>query len=141
MMFYIGNTTIDENVSLLHENDDIRLCTMQRAVPEQMLGVYFIYSASQRFIFIELSDKSQSSLARRAGINSYDRIISLNGVNVENNTLKQFMNRFESERHLPVQMLVCSPATYEHYKVNKKHLHSNLPTIQRLKPVYAISSN
>jgi predicted metalloprotease with PDZ domain len=114
---------------------------MQRAVPEQKLGVNFMYSISQQFIFIKLTDKSQSSLARRAGIKNYDRIISLNGVNVENDTLDQFMNRFESERHLPVQMLVCGPARYEHYKASKTLLYSYFSTIQQLEPVYATSSN
>ena len=122
-------------------NDDIRLCTMQRAIPEQRLGIVLGYFAPQRFHYIELIEDLPSSLARRAGLKSYDQMIFLNGVNIENDSRTQFDHRFDIDRHLPVQMLVCSPATYEHYKANQKIFHFNLPTIQRLKPVYATSSN
>jgi len=114
---------------------------MQRAIPQQKLGFYRYYHRQHRYHFIKLTEELESSLARRAGIKTYDRIISLNGVNIEDGTLDQLGKRFESERHLPVQMLVCSPATYEHYKANNQRLHSDLPTVQHLKPVYATSSN
>jgi C-terminal processing protease CtpA/Prc len=114
---------------------------MQRAVPEQKLGVNLRYHRQQRIHYIELTEGLPSSLAHRAGLKNYDRIISFNGINIQNGTEDQFYKRFDVERHLPVQLLVCSPATYQHYKSNNKLLHSDLPTIQRLKPVYAISSN
>ncbi|CAF1323219.1 unnamed protein product [Rotaria sp. Silwood1] len=112
---------------------------MQRAISQQILGVYFLYFAPQRFHYIELAEDSPSSLARRAELKNYDRVIFLNGVNIENDTHAMFYYRFDTARHLPVQMLVCSPATYEHYKTNKKQFHLDLPTIQHLKPVYATS--
>ncbi|CAF4419276.1 unnamed protein product, partial [Rotaria sp. Silwood2] len=132
---------VDENINLTYTDDDIRLCTMQRAVPQQRIGVYFHYFAPQRFHYIKLTEDAPSSLARRAGLKNYDRIIFLNGVNIENDNYDQFYYRFDTERHLPVQMLVCSPATYEHYKTNKKLFHNDLTTIQRLKPVYATSTS
>ncbi|CAF2838219.1 unnamed protein product [Rotaria sp. Silwood2] len=114
---------------------------MQRAIPQQKMGLNSFYFASKRFHYITLTEDWPLSLALRAGIKSYDRIIFFNGVNIENDTFDQFIHRIDIERHLPVQMLVCSPATYEHYKANKKPFHCDLPTIQRLKPVYATSSN
>jgi hypothetical protein len=114
---------------------------MQRAIPKQLLGVSPGYHRQPRFHFVTLSKDLQSTLASRAGIKNYDRVISYNGVNIEHDTFDQFMNRFDIDRNLPVQMLVCSPATYAHYKSNNKRLHSDLPTVQRLRPVYATSSN
>ncbi len=141
MIFHTASAPLDENMSLTYENDDIRLCTMQRAIPQQLLGVYFRYHSKQRIHYIEIIEEFRSSLAQRAGIKNYDRIISLNGINILNDTPNHLDKRFDTERHLPVQMLVCSPATYEHYKVNNQLLHSDLPTVQHLQPVYATSSN
>ncbi|CAF3804948.1 unnamed protein product [Rotaria sp. Silwood1] len=114
---------------------------MQRAIPQQKIGVYFNYLTQHRFHYIKLTDNLPSSLARRAGLKDYDRIISFNGVNVESDTHDQLVHRFHTERHLPVQMLACSPATYAHYKENNKLFHNDLPIIQRLKPVYATTTS
>ena len=115
---------------------------MQRAVLKQKLGVHFYYyDKDERFHYIKLTEDLKSTLAMRSGIKNYDRIVTLNGVNIENDTQTQFMERFEADRHLPVQMLVCSPSTYVHYRENGKSLHNNLPTVQQLQPVYASSSN
>lgn len=142
LYFCVDTATIDADISLKYTEDDIRLCTMQRAVLRQKLGVSFCYyDKGEKIHYIKLTEDLKSSLAMRAGIKSYDRIITLNGVNVENDTQNQFMERFESERHLPVQMLLCSPATYQHYRTCGKPLHHDLRTIQRLQPVYASSSN
>ncbi|CAF3348109.1 unnamed protein product [Rotaria socialis] len=132
---------VDQNIDLMHKNDDIRLCTMQRAVPEQLLGVRFCYFIQQQFHYIKLNENLPSSLAHRAGLKSYDRIIFFNDVNIENENFKQFLHRFKTARHLPVQMLVCSPTTYSHYKAVGKDFHCELPTVQRLKPVYATSTS
>ncbi|CAF2889229.1 unnamed protein product [Rotaria sp. Silwood2] len=132
---------VDENINLTYTNDDIRLCTMQRTIPEQLIGVQFHYFSSERFHYIKLIEDLPSSLARRGGIRSYDRIIFLNGINIENDNLAQFDRRFKSQRHLPVQMLVCSPATYDHYKANKMSFSCDLPSVQRLKPIYATSTS
>jgi C-terminal processing protease CtpA/Prc len=114
---------------------------MQRAIPQQLLGVHFYhFDGQEKIYYIQLIKDLPLSLARRAGIKEYDRIITLNGVNIEKDTFDQFRKRFKSERYLPVQMLVCSPATYAHYKDNNKPIHSDLSTVQRLKPVYATSS-
>ncbi|CAF2710281.1 unnamed protein product [Rotaria sp. Silwood2] len=138
---YSSPAAADENTNLKYIKDDIRLCTIQRAIPQQLIGVHFHYFAPQRFHYMKLIDDLPSSLAHRAGLKSYDRIIFFNDKNIENETDEQFRHRFNTERHLPVQMLVCSPATYAHYKANKKIFHCNLRTIRYLKPVYATSTS
>ena len=65
----------------------------------------------------------------------FDRLIEFNGVNIETDSMNKLTERFSIDRDQPVQLLVCSPATYAHYKSNKKLLHSNLETVKRLKPV------
>ncbi|CAF1078251.1 unnamed protein product [Rotaria sordida] len=136
---HYDSASIDENISLIYEKDDIRLCTMQRAIPEQKLGFFLCYYRKQHFYYIKFYDDSESSLGYRAGIKNFDRIIALNGVNIEQDTIDQLLRRFNVDRHLPVQMLVCSPATYAYYRSNEKLLHSDLSTVQHLKPVYATS--
>lgn len=127
---------------MTYDHDDIRLCTMQRAIPQQKLGVTnSYYKRNERFHFIKLTPEYPSSLARRSGIKNYDRIIFFNGINIENDSYDQFLARYDYTRHLPTQMLVCSPATYAHYKANNKPFHIDLPTVQRLTPVYATTSN
>ncbi|CAF3845525.1 unnamed protein product [Rotaria sp. Silwood1] len=138
---HYSSAAVDENISLTDTNDDIRLCTMQRAIPEQRLEIGLHYFIPQKFYYIKLIEDSPSSLARRAGLKSYDRVIFLNGVNIENDSPMQFDHRFDIDRHCPVQMLVCSPATYDHYKANKMSFSCDLPSVQRLKPIYATSSN
>ncbi|CAF2528187.1 unnamed protein product [Rotaria sp. Silwood2] len=133
------SSAVDENINLTYTNDDIRLCTMQRAIPQQKIGVQFHYFPPERFHYFKLTEDLASSLAHRAGLKPYDRIIFYNGINVESDTKYQFSELFKTSRNLPVQVLVCSPATYEHYKANNKRFHYDLPTIQRLKPVYATS--
>ncbi|CAF3773286.1 unnamed protein product [Rotaria sordida] len=114
---------------------------MQRAVPEQKLGVILRYHNQHRFYYLTWSTDSQSSLAYRAGIQNFDRVIELNGINVENDTDEQIDQRFDVRRDFPVEILVCNPSTYQHYKSNNKTLHRHLPTVQRLKPVYDTSAN
>ncbi|CAF3719123.1 unnamed protein product [Rotaria sordida] len=138
---HYDSASIDENISLIYEKDDIRLCTMQRAIPQQKLGIFLRYHRKERFHYIEFYGDWKSSLAYRAGIKNFDRIIALNDVNIEKDTPNQLDRRFKTDRHLPVQMLVCSPATYFHYRSNEKLLHSDLPTVQHLKPIYATSTS
>jgi len=89
MIFHIDPASVDESSSLIYEKDGIRLCTMQCAIPEQKLGFHFRYHRQERFHYIKLTEDLQSSLARRAGIKTYDRIITFNDVNIENDTYNQ----------------------------------------------------
>ncbi|CAF4743106.1 unnamed protein product [Rotaria sp. Silwood1] len=133
--------SVDETISLNYEEDDIRLCTMQRAIPEQKLGFFSCYHRKERFHYVKFYGDWKSSLAYRAGIKNFDRIIALNDTNIEKDTPYQVDKRFNTNRHLPVQMLVCSPATYIHYRSTGKLLQSDLSTVQHLKPIYAISTS
>ncbi|CAF4165867.1 unnamed protein product [Rotaria sp. Silwood2] len=133
--------SIDGNISLIYERDDIRLCTIQRAVPQQKLGFYAYYHRKEHFHYIQFNDNWESSLTYRAGIKNFDRIIELNGVNIEKDTPHELRSRFSADQHLPVQMLVCSPATYIHYRSTEKPLHSHLRTVHHVKPLYATSTS
>lgn len=139
--YLTDSASIDEHVNLTYEKDDIRLCTMQRLTPKQKLGFYVYYHRKERFHYIEFYGNWQSSLAYRAGIKNFDRIIEMNEINVENDTSEQLRKRFFTDENLPIQMLVCSPATYIHYRSTVKLLHSHLRTVHHLKPVYAEPSN
>ncbi|CAF5020280.1 unnamed protein product [Rotaria sp. Silwood1] len=139
MIYYVDLASVDETISLNYEEDDIRLCTMQRAIPEQKLGFFSCYHRKERFHYVKFYGDWKSSLAYRAGIKNFDRIIALNDTNIEKDTPYQVDKRFNTNRHLPVQMLVCSPATYIHYRSTGKLLQSDLSTVQHLKPIYAIS--
>ncbi|CAF3774220.1 unnamed protein product [Rotaria sordida] len=50
---HYDSASIDENISLIYEKDDIRLCTMQRAIPQQKLGIFLRYHRKERFHYIE----------------------------------------------------------------------------------------
>jgi hypothetical protein len=141
LILRIDGASIDENISLIYEEDDIRLCTMQRAIPKQKLGFTLCYCRRESFHYIKFYDDFESSLAYRAGIRNFDRIIELNSENIENDTEPQLSHRFNIDRRLPVQMLVCSPATYAYYKSNNNPLHSDLTNVQHLKPAYITSGN
>ncbi len=112
---------------------------MQRSIPSQLVGISKYYHEKDKFFYIKVTNNSQDSLAYRAGIRNFDRFISLNGINIENDTMDQLDQRFQTQLHLPVQMLVCSPSTYHHYKSNNLIIHSHLPTVQHLKPVFDLS--
>ncbi|CAF5064838.1 unnamed protein product, partial [Rotaria sp. Silwood1] len=78
--------SIDENIDLIYEKDDIRLCTIQRAVPQQKLGFCVYYHRKEHFHYIEFYNNWELSLAYQAGIKNFDRIIELNGINIEKDT-------------------------------------------------------
>jgi hypothetical protein len=113
---------------------------MQRLTSDQLIGIYRRFNKQNQFHYIELFEDHQTTLAYRAGIKNFDRFICLNGVNIEQETVEQITKRFKDELDLPVQILVCSPATYHHYKSNNMIIHSHLPTVQHLKPVFDRSS-
>jgi hypothetical protein len=116
------------------------LCTVQRVIPEQSLGISPHYHRHERFHYVKLSNDHESTLAFHAGVKSFDRIIEYNGINIEDDSAENFKKNIDDINVQFVQLLVCSPATYAHYKKNNKHLHSNLDTVKRLKPVRDIAS-
>lgn len=133
--------TIDENTNLTYEHDDIRLCTIQRLTSDQRLGTVMLQNRNYQFYFIQLCSNQYTDLLNRSGLKNFDRIISINGVNIEQKTLLELIRFVRQQQHLPVQLLVCSPSTYEHYKLNHSPLHEHLPTVQRCKPVFYTKSS
>jgi hypothetical protein len=113
---------------------------MQRSTSDQLIGIYRYYNKQGNFHYIKLLDNYENSLPYRGGIRNYDRFISLNGINIEQETFEQITKHFKSQLNLPVQILVCSPAMYHFYKSNHIQIHSNLSTVQHLKPVFDIQN-
>lgn len=135
----LGSIAVDEKTSLTYTQDDIRLITIHRATPDQLLGIYTRYHKHEYFHFITLLEDFQSTLAYRAGVKSYDRLIEFNGVNIEDETYQQFEQRFKSQLQPPTKMLVCSPATYAQYKSHNQRIHENLPTVKHCKTIYGVT--
>ncbi len=132
---YLGPAAIDENATLVYTADDIRLCTIQRSSNQQSIGVDIVYHKHEQFHYFKPADNFRSTLASCAGIKCYDRLIELNGINIENESTDKIMKCIAKQSQLPIQLLLCSPATYAHYKTNNKQLHSNLETVKLMRPV------
>ena len=135
--FYLGPAAIDENTPLTYTSDDIRLCTIQRSSLQQSLGIEFRYHKHEEFYYVGATNYVPDSLPARAGIKCYDRVIEVNGTNVEFNSYEKFSECIANAKknQCTIQLLVCSPATYVHYKTNNKSLHSNLETVKLMKPI------
>jgi C-terminal processing protease CtpA/Prc len=137
---YIDPFAIDENTSLTYITDDIRLCTIQRAIPEQPLGIVLHYHRHECFHYVKLTDDYESTLAFPSGIKSFDRVIECNGINIEDDSSENFKKKIDGIGTQLFQLLVCNPATYAHYKKNNKHLHSKLDTVKCFKSVQDTAS-
>lgn len=114
---------------------------MQRAISEQKLGVQFNYHRQEQFHYLKLTEDLEMSLACRGGLKKYDRIISINGIDIQDKTVDEFMQIFDAQKYLPMQLLVCSPATYQFYKEHKRQTHINLQNAKIIKPVFASTSD
>ena len=133
--FHIGPAAIDDNTTLVYIADDIRLCTMRVSSANRSIGIAMEYHKHEEFYYVKPVDNFQSTLAFRAGVKHYDRVIEINGTNVENIKHKRILQHLMNRCGFTIQFLLCDPATYEHYKTNEKQLHSNLDTVQLLKPI------
>ncbi|CAF3664815.1 unnamed protein product [Rotaria sordida] len=132
----IGPAAIDKYTTLVYVEDDIRLCTMQRSNLDHLIGLSYQFHNFEHFYYIEsLKDESNSKLAFCAGVKCFDRVIEFNGVNIEGDSEDELLNRIDKSNVLTIQLLVCSPATYAHYKSKNKHIHSNLETVKVMRPV------
>jgi C-terminal processing protease CtpA/Prc len=92
------------------------------------------YHKHERFYYVKPIDNFQNTLAFRAGIRLYDRIIEVNGTNIENDANGTMIKQITNQAQL-IQLLLCSPATYEHYRTENEQLHSNLETVKLMRPV------
>ena len=116
------------------------MCTIEKVRHRQPLGIVPYYHRHERFHYVKLNDDYQSTLAFYAGIKSFDRVIECNGRNVEDDSAENFKKKIDTIGDQLFQLLVCSPATYIHYKKNNKCLHSKLDTVKHLKPVLKTAS-
>lgn len=108
------------------------MCTIPPTIP---LTTFLYYHRHERFHYIKLNNDATSTLISCTGIKSFDRIIELRSNNIENNTLDALKKKINNPGDLPFELLVCSPATYAHYKSRKKHLHHDLDTVYNVKPL------
>lgn len=92
------------------------------------IGIAMGYHKHQEFHYAKPVNNFQNTLAFRAGVTFYDGLI-------ENITDSRIMRHIINRHASIVQFLLCDPSTYEHYKTNKKQLHSNLNTVKLLKPI------
>lgn len=111
------------------------MCTIRKVRYRQPLGIVPYYHRHERFHYVKLNDDCQSTLAFYAGIKSLDRVIECNGRNIEDDSAENFKKKIDTIGDQFFQLLVCSPATYRHYKKYNKCLHSKLDTVKRLESV------
>ena len=80
--------------------------------------------------------------ATLAGVKNKDRLIEINGVNVQNLNHEQVLDRFRAlENTEAVQLLVTDVGTYERYREKRQLIHSRLPTVQNLEPNIPLPSS
>lgn len=108
---------------------------MQVSSADRSTGIQIAYHKHERFLYIKPDDNFQNTLATRAGVQPYDRLIEINGTNIEGIVDSRMIRLLMNRIGYTIQLLFCNPATYEHYKTNKKRLHSNLETVKLMKPV------
>lgn len=127
-----GDRPFDENTEFEYSKDDIRLCTIRRSKVGELIGIYRYYNKQGHFHYVKLFDNYEKTLAYQSGIRNYDRLISFNGINIENESFEQINQRFQNPSNHFIQLLVCNPSTFHFYKSNHYLIHQNLPTVQHI---------
>ena len=127
---------MDENTYQLYVEDDIRLCTMRHFKREDKFGLRWRYHTGLKFHYLTLWG-NQRMKSKLAGIKSFDRIIELNGINVEQDTIDQLVRKVSvmCKALQPISLLLTNPSTYEYYKQHGITIDSNLLTVKRMKPI------
>jgi hypothetical protein len=73
--------------------------------------------------------------AELAGVKANDRLIEINGENIEKYDYEQTRQRFQAIKYPePIQVLVVDSATYEYYQKQNKSFHRKLPNARILPP-------
>lgn len=71
--------------------------------------------------------------AARAGVKTDDRLIEINGENIEEFNHEDVQKCIYAIKYpQPLQLLVADIATYNYYKQQNKVIHSGLPSVQKL---------
>lgn len=133
-------------------NEDIRLCTINRADTSDPFGIELNYHRKEQFHSLSITpgrDNGPSSKknilflfvlffillfyldAELAGIKNQDRLIEINGQNIQTFDHEQVTQRIRAVKYPePLQMLVASVPTYDYYKQQQKLIHRGLPTVK-----------
>lgn len=134
--------------------EDIRLCTINRADANDAFGIELNYHRKEQFHSLSIipgrNNGPSSKLLNRtqvinfhsllidaelAGIKSEDRLIEINGQNIQTLDHEHVTQRIRSvEYPEPLQMLVVDVPTYEYYKQQQKLIHRSLPNVKILPP-------
>lgn len=100
-----------------------------------LLGFFLNYHRHEGFHYLMMNSDETHTLAYRSGLQSCDRIIEFNAVNIEKYTKEELQRELDSLNKQPLQLLVCSPATYLHYKEQRLEINNHLKTVQVCYPV------
>ncbi|CAF1169404.1 unnamed protein product, partial [Didymodactylos carnosus] len=144
MSLSVPNLSIPINASIQQQlrpdQEDIRLCTINRSNANETFGIELNYHRQDRFHSLTLID--EQSLAKHAGIRDHDRLIEVNGENIERLDHDYVTNKIRqirqpnpiNQRLQSLELLVCDEPTYNYYKQNNKTIYSGLSTVRRLPP-------
>ncbi|UJR14959.1 hypothetical protein I4U23_001938 [Adineta vaga] len=117
--------------------EDIRLCTINRADPTDTFGIELNYHRREQFHSLNITagrDNGPSN-AELAGIKTDDRLIEINGVNIQNFDHEQVTQRIRAVRYPePLEVLVADVPTYDYYKQQQKLIHRGLPNVRIMSP-------
>jgi len=119
--------------AILSIQDDIRLCTINRADASDPFGIELNYHKREQFHSLSLTpgrDGGRSN-AEAAGIRTDDRLIEINGQNIQKLDHDQVTNLIRSIKYPEaLQMLVADVSTYENYRAKNQPIHQRLPNVK-----------
>ncbi|CAF0822274.1 unnamed protein product [Adineta steineri] len=118
-------------------HEDIRLSTINRADAADTFGIELNFHRREQFHSLSITPGRDNgpSNAELAGIKSEDRLIEINGQNIQSFDHDQVTQRIRSVKYPePLQMLVADVPTYEHYKQQSKLIHRSLPNVRVMPP-------
>ncbi|CAF4357969.1 unnamed protein product [Rotaria sp. Silwood2] len=129
-------SNISDNVDEQKQHsDDIRLCTITRSNEQDKWGFSFNYNDDGHYCSINIlsGPNNRQSNAALAGIKSEDRLIEINGENIQNLTYTELKQRINDIRYpQSLQMLVADAETFNNYKEKNKPIHSKLQSVKYL---------
>ncbi|CAF3987237.1 unnamed protein product [Rotaria sordida] len=124
---------ITPSSSIPLRNEDIRLCTIYRADPTDTFGIELNYHRREQFYSLSIipGRDNERSNAELAGVKTEDRLIEINGQNIQNLIHEQVTSRIRAIKHPdPLEVLVADVPTFEYYKQQQKLIHRGLPNVK-----------
>ncbi|UJR14446.1 hypothetical protein I4U23_001443 [Adineta vaga] len=129
-------------ISILQE--DIRLCTILRTNSRDPPGFVIDYNQKERSHVLNIVPSCQNRLsdAELAGIKPNDRLIEINGKNIENLTNEEIKQRIHAIKYPnSLQLLVVDVPTYHYYQQQNKRIYRKLSNVCILPPNIPSPSN